>query len=140
MGSVLLAKKVPPYGGDTEFSNQYAAYDALSDGLKKTLQTLRGVSTSAKADASKTREDRIKDTGTAVKEDHVVSHPAVRIHPETGRKALYVNVAHTERFDGWTESESTPLLQYLFKHQIKPEFTCRFRWEKDSIAFWDNRW
>ena len=139
MGSVLLAREVPPYGGDTLFANQYAAYDNLSDGLKKTLETLRGVSTSAKADASKTREDRIKDSGTATKEDHVASHPAVRTHPETGRKALYVNVAHTERFEGWTNEESAPLLQYLFKHQIKPEFTCRFRWENDSIAFWDNR-
>ena len=139
MGSVLLAREVPPYGGDTLFANQYAAYDNLSDGLKRTLETLRGVSTSAKADASKTREDRIKDSGTATKEDHVASHPAVRTHPETGRKALYVNVAHTERFEGWTNEESAPLLQYLFKHQIKPEFTCRFRWEKGSIAFWDNR-
>ena len=139
MGSVLLAREVPRYGGDTLFANQYAAYDNLSDGLKRTLESLRGVSTSAKADASKTREDRIKDSGTATKEDHVASHPAVRTHPETGRKALYVNVAHTERFEGWTNEESAPLLQYLFKHQIKPEFTCRFRWEKGSIAFWDNR-
>jgi taurine dioxygenase len=139
MGSVLLAREVPPYGGDTLFANQYAAYDTLSDGLKETLCSLRGISTSAKADASKTREDRIKDSGTATKEDHVVSHPAIRTHPETGRKALYVNVAHTERFEGWTSEESAPLLQYLFGHQIKPEFTCRFRWEKGSIAFWDNR-
>lgn len=139
MGSILLARQIPKFGGDTEFANQYAAYDALSDGMKKTLQTLRGVSTSAKADASKTREDRIKDSGTATMEDHITAHPAVRTHPETGRKALYVNVAHTERFEGWDEVESASLLQYLFKHQIKPEFTCRFRWEKDSIAFWDNR-
>lgn len=138
MGSVLLAREVPPYGGDTLWANQYAAYEALSDGLKKTLDPLRGVNTSAKADASKTREDRIKDSGLKSK-DHVVSHPVVRTHPETGRKALYVNVAHTARFEGWTEEESAPLLAYLFAHQIKPEFTCRFRWEPNSIAFWDNR-
>ena len=63
----------------------------------------------------------------------------MRTHPETGRKSLYVNVAHTERFDGWTAEESAPLLRFLFEHQVKPEFTCRFGWEKGSIAFWDNR-
>ena len=138
MGSVLLAREVPPYGGDTLFANQIAAYEALSDGLKQTLDGLRAVNTSAKADASRTREDRIKDSGTAAK-DHSATHPVVRTHPETGRKALYINVAHTARFEGWTEEESAPLLAYLFAHQIKPEFTCRFRWEPNSIAFWDNR-
>ena len=138
MGSVLLAREVPPYGGDTLFANQVAAYEALSDGLKQTLDGLRAVNTSAKADASRTREDRIRDSGTAAK-DHSAMHPVVRTHPETGRKALYVNVAHTARFEGWTEEESGPLLAFLFAHQTKPEFTCRFRWEPDSIAFWDNR-
>ncbi|KAK3054248.1 hypothetical protein LTR09_004516 [Extremus antarcticus] len=138
MGTILLAKEIPPHGGDTLFANQVAAYDALSDGLKATLSTLTGVNTSAKADASKTREDRIKDSGHKT-EDLVSYHPAVRTHPETGRKSLYVNTAHTERFDGWTKEESAPLLQFLFEHQVKPEFTCRFRWEPGSIAFWDNR-
>lgn len=138
MGSVLLALEVPPYGGDTLFANQYLAYEALSPGLKKTLETLKGVSTSSKADASKTREDRIKDSGH--KSDVLEAiHPVVRTHPGTGRKSLYVNVAHTSRFEGWTEDESAPLLNYLFQHQVKPEFTCRFQWEKGSIAFWDNR-
>lgn len=140
MGSILLAQELPPYGGDTLFANQYLAYDALSDGLKQTLDGLRGVNTSAKADVTKTREDRVKDSGTAqVKRDYAAEHPVVRTHPETGRKALYVNTAHTARFAGWTEAESAPLLDYLFAHQVKPEFTCRFRWESGSIAFWDNR-
>jgi taurine dioxygenase len=138
MGTVLLAREVPPYGGDTLFANQVAAYEALSDGLKQTLNGLRAVNTSTKADASRTREDRIKDSGTVAK-DHSATHPVVRTHPETGHKALYVNVAHTAHFEGWTEEESAPLLAYLFAHQIKPEFTCRFRWEPNSIAFWDNR-
>lgn len=138
MGSVLLALEVPPYGGDTLFANQYLAYEALSPGLKHTLSTLKGVSTSSKADASKTREDRIKDSGH--KSDVLEAvHPVVRTHPETGRKSLYVNIAHTSHFESWTEGESTPLLQFLFQHQIKPEFTCRFRWDVGSIAFWDNR-
>lgn len=138
MGSVLLALEVPPHGGDTLFANQYLAYEALSPGLQKILSTLKGVSTSSKADASKTREDRIKDSGH--KSDVLEAiHPVVRTHPETGRKSLYINIAHTSRFDGWTEDESAPLLHYLFQHQVKPEFTCRFRWERGSIAFWDNR-
>jgi len=138
MGSVLLALEVPPYGGDTLFANQYLAYEALSPGLKATLSTLKGVSTSSKADVSKTREDRVKDSGH--KSDVLEAvHPAVRTHPETGRKSLYINPAHTSHFEGWTEAESAPLLQFLFQHQIKPEFTCRFRWEVGSIAFWDNR-
>ncbi|KAI1617681.1 taurine dioxygenase [Exophiala viscosa] len=140
MGSILLAKDIPPYGGDTLFANQYAAYEALSDGLKHTLSTLNGVNTSAKADVSKTREDRVRDSGNAnANTNYEAIHPVVRTHPETGRKALYVNTAHTARFEGWTEDESAPLLQYLFTHQVKPEFTCRFRWDVGSIAFWDNR-
>lgn len=138
MATILLAREVPPFGGDTLFANQVAAYDALSDGLKDTLGRLRGINTSAKADASKTREDRIKDSGTKTA-DMISNHPAVRTHPETSQKSLYVNVAHTARFDGWTEEESAPLLKFLTDHQVKPEFTCRFRWAVGSIAFWDNR-
>ena len=138
MGSILLAREVPPYGGDTLFANQYAAYEALSPGLKDTLAPLRAFSTSAKADTSKTREDAIRTSGKETI-DHVVSHPVVRTHPETGRKALYINTAHTANFEGWTEEESAPLLKYLFQYQVRPEFTCRFRWERESIAFWDNR-
>ena len=140
LGSVLLARELPPYGGDTLFANQYLAYEALSDGLKRTLDGLRGVNTSAKADVTRTREDRVKDSGGAgARRDYVAEHPVVRTHPETGRRALYVNVAHTARFAGWTEDESAALLRFLFAHQVKPEFTCRFRWEANSIAFWDNR-
>ncbi|KAK3114444.1 hypothetical protein LTR53_007256 [Teratosphaeriaceae sp. CCFEE 6253] len=137
-GTMLLAREVPPFGGDTLFADQAAAWDALSDGLKATLSTLRGVSSSAKADASKTREDRVKDSGTK-SADLEACHPVMRTHPETGRKNLYVNVAHTLRFEGWTEEESRPLLKYLFEHQVRPEFTCRFRWGPGSISFWDNR-
>lgn len=140
MGSLLLARTVPPRGGDTLFANMYLAYETLSDGLKRVLDGLSAVSSSAKADVSKTREDRIKDSGARdARPAYEAVHPVVRTHPETGRKALYVNVAHTARFEGWTEAESAPLLAFLHQHQTRPEFTCRFRWEVGSLAFWDNR-
>lgn len=139
MASMLVAREIPPYGGDTLFANMYLAYETLSDGLKAMLEGLLAVNSSAKADASRTREDRMKDSAREGKKDYVAAHPVVRRHPETGRRALYVNIAHTVRFDGMTEEESAPLLDYLFRHQTRPEFTCRFRWRAGSIAFWDNR-
>jgi taurine dioxygenase len=138
MGSMLLAREVPQFGGDTMFANQYLAYEALSDGMKETLEGLVGVSSSAKADVSRTREDRLKAAGVELKV-LTAEHPIVRTHPETGRKALYTSDAHTSHFAGWTEKESLPLLKFLWEHQVKPEFTCRFRWEVGSLAFWDNR-
>lgn len=140
MGSMLLSREVPPYGGDTLFASQYAAYDALSDTMKALLANLKGISSSAKADVSKTREDRIKEGGKQeAPKEYRAEHPVVRTHPETGRKALYVNVAHTAGIKGMTDEESAPLLRFLFEHQVKPEFTCRFAWDANAIAFWDNR-
>ncbi len=140
MATLLVAREVPPVGGDTLFANQYLAYESLSERMRQLLHNLRGVASSAKADASRTREDRIKSDGTAEPRKLLVAeHPAVRTHPETGRKALYVNVAHTTGFAGMTDEESLPLLSFLFRHQIRPEFTCRFRWEPGSLAIWDNR-
>ena len=139
-GSLLVAREVPPYGGDTLFANQYLAYETLSPGMKRFLDGATGVSTSAKADVSRTREDRIKSDGTeAARQPMSAEHPAVRTHPETGKRALYVNIAHTARFSDMTEEESAPILNYLFQHQTRPEFTCRFRWQPGSVAFWDNR-
>src|SRR5690348_13305191 len=140
MGSMLLAREVPPYGGDTMFANQYLAYETLSDGLKKTLEGLVGISSSAKADVTRTREDALKQAGAgATPKTLQAEHPIVRTHPETGRKALYTRDAHTACIRGWTEAESLPLLRFLWQHQVKAEFTCRFRWEVGSLAFWDNR-
>ncbi len=140
MASMLIALEVPPFGGDTLFANMYAAFEALSPGMQAMLQALKGVSSSAKADASRTREDRIKtDARAEARKKYVAEHPVVRTHPETGRKALYVNVGHTLRFQDMTEEESAPLLQFLFQPQVRPEFTCRFSWRPGSIALWDNR-
>jgi taurine dioxygenase len=140
MATMLIAREVPPRGGDTLFANTYLAYETLSDGMKRMLEGAIAVNHSAKADVTRTREDRVRDGAKAeAKKEYISEHPAVRTHPETGRKALYVNVGHTVRFKDMTEEESAPVLSYLFQHQTRPEFTCRFNWRAGSIAFWDNR-
>jgi taurine dioxygenase len=140
MGTMLIAREVPPYGGDTLFANMYLAYETLSAGMQRLLDGLVAVNCSAKADVTKTREDRLRDGARpSAKREYLAEHPVVRTHPETRRKALYVNPGHTVRFKDMREAESAPLLQYLFAHQQRPELTCRFRWEKGSLAFWDNR-
>ena len=140
MGSMLLAKKLPPQGGDTIWSNMMMAYETLSDGMKATLDGLIAINSSKKGSAAATRADRRKD---ASKNDSglatTAEHPVIRTHPATGKKSLYVNFGHTTHFKGMTEAESKPILEYLFKHQIRPEFTCQLRWEIGMLAFWDNR-
>ncbi len=121
MGSILYALEVPPRGGDTMFANMYMAYERLSPRLRELLCGLRGVSSSAKADVTRTREDRIASSpGQDAGKVFEAIHPAVRTHPETGRKALFVNTAHSVRFDGMTEQESAPLLDFLFRHEVGP--------------------
>jgi taurine dioxygenase len=140
MGTLLVAREVPEVGGDTMFANQYLAYETLSPGMRRLLDGLRAVSNSAKADVTRTREDRVRSDGTeAARKSLSAEHPVVRTHPETGCRALFINTAHTAHFAGMTEAESAPLLQFLFQHQIRPELTCRFRWRPGSLAFWDNR-
>ena len=139
MGTMLLAREVPAYGGDTEWANQYLAYETLSVGMKRMLDGLVAVNRSAKSEVSVTREDMIRAGGRSDAAEHIAEHPAVRTHPETGRKALYVNYAHTTCFKGMTEEESAGLLRFLFSHQTKADLTCRFRWRVGSLAFWDNR-
>jgi taurine dioxygenase len=140
MASMLIAREVPPAGGDTEFANMYRAYETLSDGMRHLLDGLVAVNSSANADVSRTREDRLKDSARDdARKEYVATHPVVRVHPETGRRALYVNIAHTVRFEGMTNEESAPILDYLYRWQVRPELTCRFRWEPGSIALWDNR-
>jgi taurine dioxygenase len=140
MASMLVAREVPAAGGDTEFANMYLAYETLSPGMRRMLDGLVAVNSSAAADVSRTREDRIKDSARAdAKKEYTATHPVVRVHPETGRRALYVNVAHTVRFEGMTDEESAPILKFLYAHQTRPELTCRFRWRPGSLAMWDNR-
>ncbi len=140
MGAILVARELPPFGGDTMFANMTLAYDQLSDGMKRTLAGLIGISSSAKAEVTKSREDRMaKDAKVEKGKELRAEHPVVRTHPETGEKVLYVNYGHTIGFKDMTEAESAPILNYLFEHQRRPEFTCRFQWTPGSIAFWDNR-
>ena len=127
MGTILYGIDVPPYGGDTLFANQYLAYETLSDGMKEMLGGLGAVH----CHPGQANSQAADETQTV--------HPVVRTNPETGRKMLFVNEYHTSRFDGMTEAESRPLLNFLFEHGNRPEFTFRFRWRKGSIAFWDNR-
>jgi taurine dioxygenase len=142
LGAILYAIEVPPYGGDTLFANQYLAYESLSDGLKHTLEGLRAVHTDRMVAGPRAAMNAQRST--KVREDAdwretISVHPVVRTHPETGRKLLFVNRSYTVGFEGWTEAESKPLLDYLLEQGHRPEFTCRFRWENGSIAFWDNR-
>jgi len=142
MGSVLYAVEVPPVGGDTMWANQYLAYDTLSPGMKAMVDGLRALHSDrrvagpardlAASNARKLRrDDEWRETASL--------HPVVRTHPETGRKALYVNRQSTIHFEDMTEAESKPLLDHLCAHAHRPEFTCRFRWRAGSVAFWDNR-
>ena len=140
MGSILVARELPPFGGDTLFANQMMAYQRLSDGMKKMIKDLIGISSSAKEEVTQSRRNRMATDAKLNKTKKLqAEHPVVRTHPETGAKILYVNYGHTIRFKGMTEEESAPILNYLYKHQSRPEFCCAFRWKKGSIAFWDNR-
>ena len=140
LGTLLYALETPPVGGDTMFANMHLAYEALSKGMQRLLAGVRAVNVAGKPVTLKTREEMHSKRGTAADPEAISAvHPVVRTHPETGRKALYVNLAHTLRFADMTEEESAPLLGYLFAHQMQPEFTCRFRWRPGSLAFWDNR-
>jgi taurine dioxygenase len=142
LGSILHAIEVPDVGGDTLFASQYAAWDALSEGLKATLIQLTAIhSAAAEYGAGGHSSAKRASMDSEVTGDDVpeYEHPVVRTHPETGRKGLYINPAFTMRFKGWTRKESKPLLDYLFEVSRREAFTCRFRWQPGSLAFWDNR-
>ncbi len=140
--TMLMAVETPPTGGDTLFACQYKAYDTLSDGLRRLLDGLHGVSSSAKnASALRTTHLATGSMSATKKATQTLTatHPAVRRHPETGRLALYLNRSHTTNFADMTPEESAPLLDYLFDHQIQPEFTARIRWHPGTVVIWDNR-
>ncbi len=145
VASILYAEQVPDVGGDTLWSNMYAAYAALSQGLQRTLAGLNamhsghvygaarppaGIATSTSIDISRNNPEA----------DVERAHPVVRVNPRTGDRALYVNPVYTTRFEDMTEEESHGLLEYLYAHCARPEFTCRIHWAPGSIVVWDNRY
>ena len=141
LGSMLYAKEVPTHGGDTMFANMYRACEALSPGLRETLEGLCAVHSSRhifgpQGYHASRGDDRY---GNAERATQDAVHPVIIRHPRSGRAALYVNPGFTVRIDGWTELESRPLLDYLFRVAARPEHTCRFQWRTGSVAFWDNR-
>jgi taurine dioxygenase len=143
MGALLYALEVPPVGGDTLFANQYMAYERLSEGMKRMVDGLKCWHTDRKV-AGPNSPAALAKRSTKVRDDNDWRetrnlHPVVRTHPETGRKCLFVNHSYSICFEGMTEDESRPLLDWLMEWGHRPEFTCRFRWRPGSVAFWDNR-
>jgi taurine dioxygenase len=140
LGSILYGREVPETGGDTLWCNLYRAYETLSDGMKEKLAGLRAVHTNNFLSANSTTRNSTRSTKLREDVGVITSvHPVVRTHEETGRKCLFINNPFTFSFENMTREESLPLLQYLYQHSAKPENTCRFRWRKGSMAFWDNR-
>jgi len=141
LGSMIYALAVPPVGGDPLFASMRLAFETLSDGMKAMLSKLEAVHSGRHVFGPGKKSDldvngRFRNAEQAVQD---TVHPVVIRHPDTGRRVLYVNPGFTVRFAGWTEEESRPLLDYLHAHAVKPEFTCRVRWEKGSLGLWDNR-
>jgi taurine dioxygenase len=145
--TLLYAKETPTFGGDTMFTNMYLAYEALSDTMKQTLAPLKGLflgDRSAAAGGPSRKEKYLGQGGIMRPKDPnadegtQAEHPLVRTHPETGRKSLFLS-SHTVKIVGMTNEESAPILSFLRQHAVRPEFTCRFRWEPGSFAIWDDR-
>ena len=141
LGSMLYAREVPVVGGDTLFASCAAAYDALSAGMRETLAGLRAVHSSRHVfgESSAYAQDMSGRLGNTQAATQDAVHPVVITHPLSGRKTLYVNPAFTLHFEGWTAAESTPLLQQLYSHMMRAEFTYRLHWAPGTLAFWDNR-
>jgi len=139
-GSILVAREVPPTGGDTRFADVAAAYEALSPGLQSTLETLQAVHSNEHVFGKEAQY--VRELGERLENPEGVgsaTHPVVIVHPDTGRKLLYVNGAFTRHFMGWTMEESQSLLQYLYQHMQQEQFTTQFHWEVGTVAMWDNR-
>ena len=144
MATLLYAKEVPEFGGDTLFANTSLAYENLSENFKELLHNLVGVNSSEKGytggrAAGMSKLSKMNQTFDANALSYETEHPIIRTHPETGQKSIYLNLSHTSHLKEMTVPESRPIINYLCRHMIRPEFTCRFRWSKGSLAIWDNR-
>jgi taurine dioxygenase len=143
LGSILYLREVPGVGGDTLFSSMYTAYEALSEPMKRLLAGLTAIHSGEHVYRARYGDNEVRD-----RSEHgyqrtntfpVSEHPVLRTHPETGRTALYVNAGFTTLIKELEPEASSAILDFLFNHIQRPEFGCRFRWQKNSIAFWDNR-
>ena len=140
--AVLYAEEIPEVGGDTLWANMYAAYDALSEPLRRFVSDLRAVHSFAK----NFTPERFQELGMEDRREQMyaqhppVSHPVARTNPATGRKALFVNQDFTSHIEGVSARESDALLRLLFDHMAQPEFQVRWRWHAGTVAMWDNRW
>jgi taurine dioxygenase len=142
MGSILYAREVPPHGGDTLWTNMTLAYESLPESMKRMLAGLKAVHsdrylTARVAERNAGRSTRVRNDREG--QEINATHPVLRTHDESGKLALYVNYPFTWAFEGMSREESLPLLNQLVAHATRPEFCCRFRWRKGSVAFWDNR-
>ena len=141
MGSILVARRVPEIGGNTQFANLAAAYDALPTELKQRIANLRAVhsNTHLYGENDLYRLTDLSEQLGGMDRVGDATHPVVIIHPESGRRVLYVNPGHTIQIEGWDFTESRTLLDELYAHVIQPQFTCSFNWLPGSVTFWDNR-
>ena len=142
LATMLVAKEIPERGGDTLFANMYAAYAALSDGMKNMLDGLicvHGAGSTYGSNGRMSRDAHSTEVIIGDKAERQVEHPLVRTHPETGRKCLFVNPGHTYHIKGFHEDESKAILGFLYEHSVRPEFTYRHSWTNNSVVIWDNR-
>ncbi len=136
--TMLYARQTPPRGGDTLFSNMYALYDDLSPGLQARLADMRAVNSASVVPRADDFYEAVKGKNSDLA-DVSATHPVVRTHDETGRKAIYVNHIHTLKFEGMSRDESLPLLNYLYEQVQRPEYSYRLHWQDNTLAMWDNR-
>ena len=142
MGAILFALEVPDWGGDTLFANQYMAFENLSPGMKKLLMNLKAVHNDSRVagpavSLNSKRATKVRDDDDWTLTEN--SHPVIRTHPETLKKCLFVNSIYVHHFEGMSVEESQDLLEFLYTESTRPEYSCRFRWKNNSVAFWDNR-
>ena len=134
---ILRSVKIPPVGGDTMFSNMEIAYETLDEAIKKVINNKRAIHSSLGAAAFVEKYQEMKGNGNL--DEYSNEHPVVRTHPETGKKILYVNSMYTKKIIDLDKSESDDILNQIFIHQQRLDFTCRFKWTENAVAIWDNR-
>ncbi len=143
MATVLYSREVPPYGGDTLFANMYLAYETLTPGMRRIADDLIGIHSARRSYSPAAQYQHDQLSAMEVKTDdsayETVEHPVVRTHPETGRKALFINKVYTVGLKGFSKTEGAALLDLLCRHAERPELTCRFSWTQGALAMWDNR-